>query len=235
MLQKRPVRLATVVALMAAIGPSMTSARADKARRPRPIGQVVSVQRISPLCQRRVEVAIVSAGGQYGNQCQEMLAAMLRSRLVDSGLVQVAISGDQLTATAETLRRIHTSGLYSRASRDEVKLAEWLAPTERWEVSFTLDVNTEGNVDAEFSVGGIPVSASASRVTVPMQMVVEIIKIGAGVQSRGVEVSVRSSKVVTTSLKIQTAGYSGQDIDGTPLVRAAFSKAIDQLIFKLRS
>lgn len=239
-MRKNQVRLATlVVASLAAIGPSITSVRADKARRPRPIGQVISVQRISPLSQRRIQIQLSPGGNSYwGEDSTNTVLAQLRNRLVASGIGQVAIVGMTIEDSAQTMDYVHGSGRYSVGSRRQVRRGQWVAPTDKWYVQLRISIGPQEN-GFRLNIGGQDYGYQMEKLVARVELVIETVDLRTGLHQRGIHAvgtANRKTRLAASGFSnFDSAGFDGgSNVNENRLMAEATDKALDQVFARLR-
>jgi len=192
-----------------------------------------------PLSRRRIEIDAdkITLEGNYGYYVREHLAAMLREACVDSGAVEVAVTGKQYDAVTVTQDRINESGRYSPESRQQVQRGKMVAPTDHYQVTGSANILYR-NRGGSFYVSGQNVNLQRSEAKAVVKLVIEPLDIESGLNAHGYTVTGEVTKDLATNISGGSWGSYGSGNSSSynieqEIVEQAAEKAVGQFYAQL--
>jgi len=224
---KRRVLVAMAVLLVVLMTPTLG----------RQVGKVTSSQPTkNHLKVRRIEIDSrqIRIEGNASWWVRDHLAATLRNQARATGLVEIAVSGQEFEEVAASQDRIHDSGRYSTASKKQVPRGEMIAPTDHYVVTGSANISSKDR-RMDLSIRGRSIDLSDTKISAVVKLTIEPVVISTGLSDPGYDVVGRASRSVDRNIAGRSIssflrGESSRDSIEEDLLEEATEQAVEDFI-----
>lgn len=182
-------------------------------------------------CRIEIDAQQMNFEGNSGWWLRENIAAMLRERLSNTGLVDIAVSGQAFDDVAASQDRIHDSGRYGRTSRREIPRGQMVAPTIHFVITGVANISSK-NRGGNFSIGGRQIGASDTKAKATVWLTIEAVGLSSGLSRRSITVSGEASKSTNRNVSGWGRSFASANSDSSNIEPELLKKAAEQAVNK---